>query len=409
MKDYEKSKKELINYISNLNEDVSYQKDINNVEKFEDILKIIYNFVIENKVILYGGMAMNLYLPINKRFYGPLELPDYDGFSTNPDVLSKKLVVFLKKNNYNYLMVKNAIHEGTFKVSWEFNDVLDLTKISKSFYNEILSKSTKINNLFICPLELLKCMTYFELCIPISSLFRWEKIYPRISLLEEHHPNKIKSSISLCNIFSKTRLPDYIHNIVDIVYTYVIKNELPLIGNIAIKRILGFHSENFQSIDKRFRYIQVLSYNVDDTIQEIIQLLKKFKDIRIKNTIRHKNQIVPIKYSIDIIYKDKTYKIVSIHDCSKHCYNFITDNGIKYCTSFYVVYILYFYLFKNLNIKNNILNEKIKLIINAVLTKINKEDFSVDCLGFEKTLSAIKLSRAKNNKPAIYYKASITK
>ena len=264
MKDYEKSKKELINYISNLNEDVSYQKDINNVEKFEDILKIIYNFVIENKVILYGGMAMNLYLPINKRFYGPLELPDYDGFSTNPDVLSKKLVVFLKKNNYNYLMVKNAIHEGTFKVSWEFNDVLDLTKISKSFYNEILSKSTKINNLFICPLELLKCMTYFELCIPISSLFRWEKIYPRISLLEEHHPNKIKSSISLCNIFSKTRLPDYIHNIVDIVYTYVIKNELPLIGNIAIKRILGFHSEKFQSIDKRFRYIQVLSYNVDN-------------------------------------------------------------------------------------------------------------------------------------------------
>ena len=100
---------------------------INNIEKFEDILKISNNFVIKNKVILYGGMAMNLYLPIDKRFYGPLELPDYDGFSPNPDILSKRLVVFLKKNNYNYLMVKNAIHEGTYKVSWEFIDVLDLT------------------------------------------------------------------------------------------------------------------------------------------------------------------------------------------------------------------------------------------------------------------------------------------
>ena len=48
--------------------------------EFNDVINIISKFVIKKKLILYGGLVINLALPKKFRFYKDYTINDYDCF-----------------------------------------------------------------------------------------------------------------------------------------------------------------------------------------------------------------------------------------------------------------------------------------------------------------------------------------
>lgn len=376
-------------------------------DKILPVLNVVEKFFKANKIVLYGGTAMNMYLPQKHQFYKEYDVPDYDGFCGEAKNLSIKLMKELEKRKHKYLLVKYAIHDGTYKVSWEYNDIADMTTISD--YETILKTSKIINGFYVASVHLLKSNAYIELGMPKSSMFRWSKVFSRIKLLEEHVP--VKSPILLKDVFKKVSLCKHIHNVIQIIFNYVKNQGLPLVGNLAIKYYLKLSTTTIDFdniIDKRFRYIQVLSNDMYATIDDVKILLEQIDPSMQLNVIESKrSDLIPNKMSIDVKYKDKFIRLISVFDSTKHCYSVHkTEQGYVYVSIFFILYMLYYYLFKNKNTTK--ISGKIMRIIIELTSRIRNENFVPSCYGFEKTLSVIKKSRARKKMPAILYKDSLS-
>lgn len=372
-------------------------------DKIIPVLNIVEEFFKSNKIILYGGTAMNMYLPKKHQFYKDYDVPDYDGFCSDAKKLSIKLMKKLEQEKHKYLLVKYAIHDGTYKVSWEYNDIADMTTTSD--YETILKTSKKINGFYVTSIHLLKSNAYVELGMPKSSMFRWSKVFSRIKLLEEHLP--LETHIVLKDVFKVTPLCNKIEDIIQIILNYVKNQGLPLVGNLAIKYFLKLPM-NFDIMHKRFRHIQVLSNDMYATIDDIKILLEQIDPAIQVNVIESKrSDIIPQKISIDIKYKGQLTRLISVFDATKHCYSVHkTESGYVYVSIFFVLYILYYYLFKYNN--NTIVSKKIMRVVIELISHINNDHFLSSCYGFEKTLSIIKKSRARKKMPAILYKDSLS-
>ena len=147
---------------------------LDKLNKFKTLFKLMKDFLRKRKIILYGGTAMNLYLPDDSKIYKEDEFPDFDCFSLNPKKDSEDLANIFSKNNYKYIEIKYAIHDGTYKLYVDFEAIVDLTKISKTNHNLLMQKVKNIDGFYVTSMKHLKSAAYLELSIPKSSLFRWQ-------------------------------------------------------------------------------------------------------------------------------------------------------------------------------------------------------------------------------------------
>jgi len=383
-------------FFDNFNDLEVLQKKRNDIEP---VLQIVKKFLIDNKVILYGGTAMNLYLPKNKQFYSDLDIPDYDGYSSKAKELSISLINVLKTKKYDFLLVKYALHEGTYKLAWEFKDIADFTNIHKTEYENILKKSVQLkgNGLYIAPLNLLKSNSYIELGMPKSSMFRWKKVFTRLQLLENTFP--LKSNILKSNIFTTTLKDDIVVELINKINTYIQFNHLPLLGNSAIKFYLGMKNCDKYLDNKYFRFVQVLSNEMYTTIEDVKKILGTYKDIEYVTTTNTESQLVPNKISIDIIYNKKKYRLISVFDATKSCYGVISSKGNVFGSVFLLMNVYYYYLFmRNENSKTSGILKRVMLELSK---NINESSFTTSCYGFDRSMSVIKKSRVKKGKPTI--------
>ena len=103
-----------------INENLKYQKKIKrkNYTKPE-LFNIINDYISKNGLICYGGMAINMSLPKDKKFYRDNDVPDYDFFSNNaiPDIIELTDIIAKK---YHDIEVKSALNAGTYKIFVNF-------------------------------------------------------------------------------------------------------------------------------------------------------------------------------------------------------------------------------------------------------------------------------------------------
>jgi len=159
------------------------------------IFEIVGNFIKKYKLILYGGYALNLILPENKKIYKSYTQADYDCYSYDAKKHAIMLANILKKKKYKLIKLKLAKHENTFKLYIGTLNVLDITQIDKIIFNILIDihKYEKYNdkikhyndNYNIVPLYLLKRNMHYELARPEGSYFRWEKVKTRFDILNE--------------------------------------------------------------------------------------------------------------------------------------------------------------------------------------------------------------------------------
>lgn len=370
-------------------------------KEIDPILNEVKTFFKDNKIILYGGIGMNFYLPKKYQFYdNEIDIPDYDGYSDKAKINAIKLFEILKKKEYNFLMVKNALHGGTYKIGWEFKDIGDITQINNLEYKTILKTSIFENNFYIANINLLKSNSYIELCMPKSSLFRWKKVFTRINLLETTNPCKIPKTFKSKNLFSLDKsLPCIFIDILNNIKTFILNNHIPLVGNIAVKHYLKLDDNVLLNLNKHFRYIQVLSIDVHKIIKQVINIISKYPQVEytVTNKLNNSN-LIQGKISIDIFYNNKKYKLFSAFDTKNKCIS-ITESksGYIYGSIFFLLHIYYYYIFLYSNDKN----DKLKYIINNLLKVVNKSNFTTDCYGFNESLSVVKKYRFINKIPVV--------
>ena len=184
------------------------RKAVDNAEKIQkqktisspiikNIIKIVEQFLKDNKLMCYGGTAINNILPENEQFYNKsTEIPDYDFFSSNAISDAKKLADIYFKAGFDEVEAKAGIHTGTYKVFVNFIPIADITQMSPVLFEQLFKDAINVNNIYYVSANYLRMSAYLELSRPEGDISRWEKVMKRLVLLNKYYP--IKESD--CNI-----------------------------------------------------------------------------------------------------------------------------------------------------------------------------------------------------------------
>jgi hypothetical protein len=401
-------------------------------KKYHDINKLIEKFISETGGILYGGLALNLILPPSKQFYSKDNAkPDYDYLSVNPKNDAIKLCnLIYNKTKSKDLMVKDAMHEGTYKIFLDGHGFVDITQISSHLYNRYkelkLEKAGK--KLSLVPQAFIKYSLHNEMCKPLSSLGRWEKIYERLKLF---YSENLISQDSLIRKIEKINFKKYINNCNDPKVIKLLEflladnyfNKFPIIGIYGFlkyfKNVNNKYEELFKTLNKKLTkfnilndeneeaYLSIISSEGSKTANTLAQNLKNY----IKNSSSLKNDNFTVFVHEQIVSDRKRYIIVL--NTNKKFVNLLSVYETETCLttkkmgthiigsvdtliSMQYLAILYYY-----STSNNKLYYLFCEILNFLIMKndsnINRK-FSIKCYGKELTLSQLKAQSLKKKK-----------
>jgi len=367
------------------------------------IFEIVGNFIKKYKLILYGGYALNLILPENKKIYKSYTQADYDCYSYDAKKHAIMLANILKKKKYKLIKLKLAKHENTFKLYIGTLNVLDITQIDKIIFNILIDihKYEKYNdkikhyndNYNIVPLYLLKRNMHYELARPEGSYFRWEKVKTRFDILNEvYFKKKFKK-----NKENYIKIPQDWNNCINLILNYIKKNKHPIIDNYAIKFLLNIKDKNCCRINKFSNFLVILSKNYIKTTNELLKIIKnKYNIIKLNKNIDTSIDILSDR--VRIVIENKITKerisLLSIVKVSGNCYstkiiNGFTIGSIDTILCFLYSYYLTYLITKYINYRHNTVLEDTQEYIDLyenIINKISlKERLSVECYGREIT------------------------
>jgi hypothetical protein len=329
------------------------EKQLKTVYKeFNNVINIISRFVVRKKLILYGGLVINLALPKKYRFYKDYTINDYDCFSKNPMRDSFELAKIIKKHNYKFIKIKKAKHDGTLKIYVYGKQIFDITMMSPVQYNKLLKYMSKSENKLkyykekykTIPIEYMKQNLYFELARPEQSGWRWEKIYKRLNLLIKFYPSKkSKVVIKKCLCIK----PQY-SEVTKLLLKHIKENKYPLIDSYPLR--LYKKSDCCYRLSKSSQYVTILSNSYKKTKDEIIKILKsKLSKKDYKISVNH-NDVnlfnIYASYSIKIIDNktNEEFNIIKIIYNKNECLSINEKDGFitgSIDTNLYFLYVEY--------------------------------------------------------------------
>jgi len=227
----------------------------------KNALALVEKFLKQNRVLCYGGTAINNLLPPEDRFYDPdRDIPDYDFFSETPQLHAVQLADQLTAQGYSSVEVKPGVHIGTYKVFADYNGLADISYMNETIFKKIWNEGFEKNKIHYVSPNFLRMSVYLELSRPKGFVERWKKVYNRLELLNKHYPMTCpKSQVEL--------------NTVHLTDDTQQKIERIMIAEDAI--LLGFNGADYQS-SKRSNWMLPLDILV--TPEKRGEISKKMMD-----------------------------------------------------------------------------------------------------------------------------------
>jgi hypothetical protein len=385
--------------------DIEVNKLKNVYNEYNDVIKLISNFIIKKKLILYGGFVINIILPEKLRFYKDYTINDFDCLSKNPLNDSIELAKIIKSKGYSYIKIKKAKHQGTYRVYVYGKQIFDITIVKSNIYDNLLKYSKKEkkdlkhykDKYNIIPLPIIKKNLYYELSRPEQSGYRWEKIYERLNILNTTYPTKAIKVKYEC-----VKIPPLYKEMVNKILAYIKKSKNPIIDSFALKLYKNMVLNCCGRISEYSTYITVLSTNYEQTKNDIIKVIKdcdlsREYRIDISNFV-DKDDVLYTHFDINIINNDDNtiFNLINIINVKNECFS--VNKNIKGYTIGSVDTILYFlytsYIYNTIYssdislsneklyyinefedyIKNNLHNNILKRLKSNCYGKINYED-----------------------------------
>ena len=386
-------------------------KELVNNDEVLNMLHIVEQFIVDKKLVCYGGTAINNILPVYDQFYKKdVEIPDYDFFSSNALEDAKELANIYYENGYNDVEAKAGVHKGTFKVFVNYIPVADITFMHPSLFDKILKDSIKIAGIHYCPPDFLRMGMYLELSRPKGDVSRWEKVLKRLNLLNKHHPLKQNKSCSFLHNSKKHNNDAH-----QLIKKTLINNEAIFLGSYAVKLYNKFNKKNKKDVNLSNPDFDVL-YEDPNKLALIIQEELERHDIKDIKIIEHKEIGELIPYHVEIKINNDSYifiyKPVACHNYNKIKYQ---NEQINIAT---IDTILAFYLAFYYSDLPQYDNQRL-ICISAFLINVlenNKLDesgifkrYSLDCIGKQPTLKSMRSEKAdkfrelKNNRTSSEY------
>jgi len=152
-------------------------------------LAIVEKFIKHNRVMCYGGTAINNLLPKVDRFYDPeRDIPDYDFFSETPQIHAMTIADKLADDGFASVEVKPGVHMGTFKVFADYIGIADVSHLDKPIFETLWKNSIEKDGIHYVPPNYLRMGVYLELSRPRGDVSRWKKVFYRLQLLNKAYP-----------------------------------------------------------------------------------------------------------------------------------------------------------------------------------------------------------------------------
>lgn len=232
-------------------------------------LLLVEQFIKRNKVMCYGGTAINNLLPAEDRFYNTdKDIPDYDFFSATPQEHAVELADKLTDEGYASVEVKPGVHMGTYKVFADYTGVADISLMDPVLFDRLWKESIEKHDIHYVPPNFLRMSVYLELSRPKGFVERWKKVYNRLQLLNKHYPMTCpKSQADMNDVYLTDEVEKKIENI--------------LIEDNSV--LLGFNGVSFQQ-NKRKNWmlpLDILStpQHRDDLANRISQVFENSKKV----------------------------------------------------------------------------------------------------------------------------------
>jgi hypothetical protein len=359
------------------------------LDEYKKVNKIIQNYVIEKRRIIYGGFAWNKLIEIkNKKdkFYKYNDRPDIEFYSPYPIEDIKNICDILNEKGFKYVSGKSAQHEETYSIFSNFENVADISYMPINIFKKI--EVIEVDKLLLTSPNFILIDILRQYNDPITSYWRIEKAFKRMILLFKHYSLNIKGNLKKINIDNKRKeILDFIRKEI------IIDSKLLVFGYYAYQYYI-YKSVN-NKINLYVPYYDVISTNFEEDAKLIYKkLINKFKKISKKEYYQF------YQFSsnrISILYDEKV--ILNIYHNNNMCipYKFLEKKKIYIVTYAYTIMrflIEYTYnKINNLNIEKNNMAFLIKNIIDArnIYLKKNKktildetpfQEFIIDCIGY---------------------------
>jgi hypothetical protein len=367
---------------------------------YHKMFDITLKFIQKEKLLMYGGSALNMILPAYDRFYTEHELPDYDFFAPKALEVAKRLADEYVDLGYKYVYIKQGVHYNTYKLYVDLLPIADISDMPLRVFERMKEVSYKERELLrsinpdlkvlIAPLNFLRLAMHLELSRPDGFIERWPKIYERMQLLYKHYPLEL----SPCPLFEHTcNHVDAVNSILK----YAKTHNIMVIGEIAAKKHLGIKNDN--NLSNTMAPVELVSLNYHTHVEKIFKLLQQ-KNTTVR-TQSHaplgKSQFIPRHTEIRV-----NGKIVCIVYQTNACYSFLERDGIMIGTIDTLLSFWYAMTFARRNYYDNNL---ISCLI-ASLHKVLKDDerYKTKCYGKQLSVRDIKKHRIDAGRSLIIYK-----
>lgn len=369
-------------------------EELINSESIQQIITILEDFLIKQKLLCYGGTAINNILPKDVQFYKrDIELPDYDFFSPNALTHAKELCDIYYQHGFHEVEAKSGVHLGTYKVYVNFMPIADITYINPLLFNNLFEESINIAGIRYAPPNFLRMCMYLELSRPKGDISRWEKVLKRLNILNEYYPLKY----NFCNKMIRSNESFLFNKIATLVHNSFIEQHAVFIGGFAQYLFTKFVKNKHQ----KNKYYNLLNYDVlhESPDKCVLILIDKLKENGIKNitqtNVPQFGEIVPAHINVQVNNKvvATVYNPIGCHN-----YNTITINGkeinvatIDTLLSFYLAFI---YADDYKKKRDGIICMASNLFEIQKYNRLNQygllKRFNMKCIGKQPTLESIR-------------------
>lgn len=258
---------------------------------------IVKEFIKERGLKIYGGIAINSYLPKEVQFYNPNDIPDYDFFSPDPWNDATDLADRFHEKGYKFVEARAGIHKGTYKVLVDMWPVADISYMPKEEFDKI--PVTVIDGLnIVSPLKLLESM-YKEFSEPYANPSRWPKVASREKLLQKWVNPLGKTFKCSSTLFTEAALDPILVKLLEKTYKFITSRKMLITGNVAYNTFVELAGGTKRLVNDHY---SVLSETAQEDIQELLSIL-----LKIYNHLEVTTQFYPSRE-----LNNTTYRILAV-------------------------------------------------------------------------------------------------
>lgn len=260
-------------------------------DEYIKVKKIIVDFLIEQKRVVYGGSAYHAIIQhyrkdknSDKRIYPDWERFDIEFYSPRP---IRDLVMIcnrLSDTEIKYVIGRQAQHDETFTVFANFLQYCDMSYMPESIFDKI--QYIEIDGLRYIHPEYILIDIFRMYNDPITSAWRFSKVFKRMKLLMEHFPFDFVEAKPI--IFPSNDDNNIIEYIVPkLVASSTFGTNLVFVGQLPY---LVYTNPNKSINSNQFNQIEIVTDQLEEVVNFITNLTYKWLSKNKKNEFHKYNE-----------------------------------------------------------------------------------------------------------------------